>query len=131
MKPKDLALGAGVLALLACSPAWAQGALNNWYIVKDPQELRDLYSNKTFRGNGWVGYYRADGHGMVVIGNLKPSPRTWEVEADGRVCVTAPDRPRACSQIQRNRAKPDELMGTNLTTGRSLTFKLEEGVPDF
>ena len=131
MKSKTLAVLAGTLLFTSAAPTWAQDALNGWYMVKDPKELRDLYSNKTFRGSGWVAHYRADGQGILSVGYLTPVPRTWEVKADGRVCVTPADGSMTCSQLQRNRAHPNELMATNLTTGRSLMFKLEDGVPKF
>ena len=131
MKSKTLAVLASTFLFTSAASTWAQDALHGWYIVKDPKELRDLYSNKTFRGTGWVGHYRADGRGILIVGKLKPVPRTWEVKADGRVCVAPADGSMTCSQLQRNRANPNELMATNLTTGRSVMFKLEDGVPDF
>jgi hypothetical protein len=60
-------------ALLAFSapPTQAQDA-KDWVDIKDPQELRALYSNNTFKGKDWmdrpwVGHYRSDGQGVILF----------------------------------------------------------------
>ncbi len=128
---KSRAFLAGTLICVFSAPLWAQSSQGKWYDVKDANELRDIYSNKTFRGNGWVGHYRADGKGILIVGKLQPEPRTWQVKGNDLVCVTPSNKPTSCSRFQRNGAKPDELMVTNQTSGMSFTFTLEDGVPEF
>jgi hypothetical protein len=46
-----IAVAAGALLLLASPPAFSQG---DWVDIKDPAELRALYSNKTLKGKDQV-----------------------------------------------------------------------------
>jgi len=122
-----------LMAMMVCAlpaPALAQST-SDWVDIKDPNELRALYSNKTFRGNGWVGHYRADGKGVFISQGGKPEPRTWEVKGSDWVCVAPSEGPANCFRFQRNRKKPNELKGTNVATGRTASFTLEDGIPKF
>jgi hypothetical protein len=77
---------AGILAFSTSTPLLVL-ASQDWVDVKDPNELRALHSNKTFRGVGgdgvsWVAYYRSDGKALVVRTDYRFT-RTWEVRENG------------------------------------------------
>jgi hypothetical protein len=131
MNPRNLALAAGTLAWLACAPAWAQTLQDDWYEVKNAKELRALYTNKTFRGEGWMGHYRGDGRGLMIRQGSAPEPRSWEVRGQDWVCATPPGGSAQCYTYKRNRAKPGKIMATSVSTGVSYIFTVEDGVPDF
>ncbi len=72
--------------IASSAPAVSQSA-GDWVEIKDPAELRALYSNTTFRGKGinppvsFVGHYSADGRGVSnFLG--RTVPRTWVVNGD-------------------------------------------------
>jgi hypothetical protein len=87
--------------------------------------------NKTFRGNGWVGHYRADGKAMVIIADRAPAARTWEIKGSDQVCVTHGEGVVNCLRLQRNRKKPNEVILTNQRTGVVLNITVEDGIPKF
>jgi len=120
----------GLLICMLPGPSIAQST-KDWVDIKDPKELRALYSNKTFRGNGWVGHYRADGKAMVIIAAGKPDARTWEIKGKDQVCVTQGDGVVNCLRFQRNRKKPNEVILTNQRTGMTLNVTVEDGIPKF
>ena len=120
----------GLLTWMLPAPSIAQSA-KDWVDIKDPKELRALYSNKTFRGNGWVGHYRADGKAMVIIAAGKPDARTWEIKGNDQVCITQGDGIVNCQRLQRNRKKPNEVILTNQRTGMTLNVTVEDGIPKF
>jgi hypothetical protein len=67
MKRRYAAIVAGALAGMISMAVLAAGS-SDWAAIKSPNELRALYSNKTFTGKGpigntFVGYYRSDGRG--------------------------------------------------------------------
>jgi len=120
----------GLLVCMLAAPSVAQSP-KDWVDIKDPKELRALYSNKTFRGNGWIGHYRADGKAMVIIAGGKPDARTWEIKGSDQVCVTKGDGVVNCLRLQRNRKKPNEVILTNQRTGGVLNVTVEDGIPKF
>lgn len=130
VKSRAFAFLSGTLICVLSAPMWAQSS-SDWVDIKDPNELRALYSNKTFRGNGWIAHYRADGRGILIVGKLKLEPRTWEVKGNDQVCVTPSSGPVTCSRFKHIGTKPNELMVTNVTTGLSFIFKVEDGIPKF
>lgn len=126
-----IALAAGALLLLGSPPAFSQG---EWVDIKDPSELRALYSNKTFKGKDWmdrpwVGHYRADGNGIMLFQGGR-YPRTWEVQGNDQVCVKALTGP-ACYRIKRHRTKPATYRSHNLTSDQIVEFVAEDGIPNF
>lgn len=130
MRSGNLAILMATMVFVLPAPVLAQSS-SDWVDIKDPIELRALYSNKTFRGNGWVGHYRADGKGIFISQGGKPQPRTWEVKGNDWVCVAPSDGPANCFRFQRNRKKPNELVVINVTSGATLNFTLEDGIPKF
>ena len=126
-----IAVAAGALLLLASPPAFSQG---DWVDIKDPAELRALYSNKTFKGKDYldrpfVSHYRPDGQG-VMISETGRVPRTWEVKGNDQVCIKLPwDSP--CYRIQRHTSKPGTYRSINVANDMKTEFVVEDGVPKF
>jgi hypothetical protein len=123
-------------ALLAFStpPTNAQDA-KDWVDIKDPQELRALYSNKTFKGKDYlgqpfVGHYRADGEGVLIWQDNTRVPRTWEVKGNDQVCVKLPWE-SLCYRCQRHRTKPATHRSINVANDMVTEFTVEDGVPKF
>jgi hypothetical protein len=136
MKTRDIGLVTGTLACMLAIPVLAQGS-KDWVDIKSPDELRALYSNKTFTGEvfrpagriSFVGYYRADGSGVLVV-NGQRIPRTWAVKGD-EVCVTD-SRATNCLRFQRNKAQRNQIIG--LQGGQNtwaIWFTVKDGVPKF
>lgn len=118
------------LGLTAAMPAAAE-----WVDVKDPAELRTLYSNKTFKGKDWmdrpwVGHYRADGRGVLVTHDGSRIPRTWAVEGKDTVCVQS-QFPRACFRLQRDTSKAGQYRVINVANDMATVVNVEDGVPQF
>ena len=130
MKSRNIALVTGTVVCMLSAPAVAQSP-KDWVDIKDPQELRTLYSNKTFRGNGWVGHYRADGKGILIAQGGKPAPRTWEVKGKDQVCATPEGGATSCFRFQRHRKNRNEVVLTNVKDGMSFNFTVEDGIPKF
>ena len=129
MSLRQIVVAAGALACLLSTGALAQDS-TQWVSIKDPQELRAIYSNKTFHVKGGRGivYYRADGRGLVVWPH-KRFPRTWEVKGQ-QVCLTDADG-TSCYELQRNKANPNEIVARDVKTHAMMAFTVEDGVPDF
>jgi len=127
---RQFAFVTGVLICALSTPAVAQSS-GDWVDIKDPEELRALYSNKTFRGHGWVGHYRPDGRGIVITDAGGRFPRTWQVKGNDQICVTtevgAPDSYRS----KRHSKNRNEILLTGVENGVSRQFTVEEGVPKF
>ena len=130
MRSRRVAFLIVTLTCMLSAPAFAQSS-GDWVDIKDPNELRDLYSNKTFRGNGWVGHYRADGKGILLVQGGNPQPRIWEVKGNDLVCATAGSAPAACYRYQRNSKKPNEFVAISVLSGARLNFTVEDGIPKF
>lgn len=82
-------LRAGILTLaclLTGAAAFAQA--EDWINVADAKDLADIYTNKTIRSLGFVGYYRADGRGFLIVPNMKPIGRKWFVRGNDLGCAT-------------------------------------------
>jgi len=133
MKLMALSVVAAVLLTLVAFPSLSQGA-NDWVDIKDPNELRALYSNKTFKGKDWmdrpwVGHYRADGNG-VMLSEGGRYPRTWQVTGNDQVCVKSLTG-AACYRFQRHMTKPATYRSHNLANDQVVEFVVEDGVPQF
>lgn len=118
-------------ALALAAPAYA----SDWQDIKDPQALKGLYSNKTFKGKDWmerpwVGHYRADGRGVMVIHDGTRIPRTWSIKGNDQVCVKLPWE-TACYRLQRHAAKPAMHRSINVANDMATEFTVEDGVPQF
>jgi dienelactone hydrolase len=98
--------------------------MKEWIDINDPNELRAIYSNKTFKGTtggmAYVSYYRSDGKGIMII-NQQRIPRNWEVKGNDQVCFTDA-MGGGCFKLQRNKQNRN---------GRSAQFTVEDGIPQF
>jgi hypothetical protein len=130
MNSRTFAFVSGVLVCTLFAPAISLSA-GDWVDIKDPNELRALYSNKTFRGNGWVGHYRADGKGELAVNGGDPHPRTWEVRGDDQVCVILAEGKYSCNRFQRHSSNKKEMKVINVDSGKTFDFTLQEGIPKF
>ena len=133
MTLRTFAILAGALIGLAAVPALAQSS-KDWVDIKDPQELRALYSNKTFKGKDWmdrpwVGHYRPDGRGVMLFEGAR-FPRTWHVTGNDQVCIKA-DLNSPCFRFQRHAAKPATYRSINVASDMKAEFSVEDGVPQF
>jgi len=123
-----------ILCAAALSIAGAAAA-SDWQDIKDPQVLKGLYSNKTFKGKDyldrpWTGHYRADGKGVLVTHDGSRIPRNWAVEGRDRVCVES-QFPRVCYRFQRHAAKAGVYRSINIANDMTTEFVVEDGVPKF
>jgi hypothetical protein len=100
----------------------------DWVAIKNPEELKAFFSDKTFKGVGWTAYYLADGTGFLVVDGGKPSPRTWQVKGD-QVCVSGDlSGVTSCRSIQRNRKDRNEITMMNPISKEMYTVRVEEGI---
>ena len=123
-----------VAGAAACLATVALAQASDWEDIRDPAELRALYSNKTFKGKDWmdrpfVGHYRADGKGVLLFDGTK-YPRTWSVEGKDRVCVES-QMPRACYRFERHKAKTGIYRSINVANDMATVISVEDGIPEF
>lgn len=133
MKWRFIALTTAALICMLSLPATAQST-KDWVDVKDPKELRALFSNKTHRGKGpdgtpYVAHFNSDGRGLLLMVGQQ-YPRTWEVR--GReVCVTAPTGPASgtiCRTYQHHKKNRNDIVGRT-AEGWINQLMVEEGIP--
>jgi len=127
---RNIVFMTGVLVFMLSSPAASQ----EWVDIKDPNELRALHSNKTFKcqvkETPFVEHYRADGKGIVVYSAAQRFACTWEVKGNDQVCVSD-ERGTECWQFKRSKTNPDEYVKRNLHDADTVIFKVEDGIPGF
>jgi len=132
MRSRDIAFMTVVVFFMMSGPV----ASSDWVDIKNPKELRALYSNKTFRSNFWgvpvIEHYHADGKGLRISGEERIS-RTWEVKGKDQVCTSDEKLGTNCCRFQRNKKNQDEYVrrcqhGSNNYMG---TFMVEDGIPEF
>jgi len=130
MKLRNIALMTGVLFFMLSGPVASQ----NWVDIKDPKDLRALFSNKTFRstvgGVPVVEHYRADGKGILVSGEMR-TPCTWEVKGKDQVCISDARKGTDCCRFQRSKKNRDEYVRRCQYDSYMGTFIVEDGVPEF
>jgi hypothetical protein len=129
-------LAAGVGAALLAGGCATVDDSKNWVDMKNPEELRTLFSDKTFTGKGsydvpvaWISYNRADGHGLFVL-DAKRFKYTWKVTGADQVC-TQSERGSNCYRYQRHRTHATFHRSFNLTQNRVSEFSVSDGVPKF
>lgn len=132
MKSRNIAFLTGALICMLSAPAMPQSS-KDWVDIKDPKELRAIYSNKTFRGKAYgqpfVAHYGSDGKGILIAGELR-TPRTWEVKGNDQVCVKDAMATN-CFRFQRNKTNHNEIIGTEVKDRWLLQFTVEDGIPQF
>lgn len=126
--------GAVAAALALCSTA-GTGWASDWEKIESAQELRALYSNKTFRGKSFDGtptvvYYRADGKALWVFGT-REVPRTWEIQGHDQVCYQDQVLGKNCVRIQRNRKNPREILVQQVGGNFGGFVTVEDGIRPF
>jgi hypothetical protein len=124
-------LRAGFLAatcLLAGAAALAQA--EDWVNVTDPKDLADIYTDKTIRSMGFVGYYRADGRGFLIVPNMKPIGRKWFVRGSDLGCATLDSGPTLCFRFQRHKDNRNLIRIIDLAQNLNYTATVEAGIPD-
>jgi len=130
MRWRNIVFMTGILVFLLSSPAASQ----EWVDIKNPKELRSLYSNKTFRstygGVPIVDHYRDDGKGISISGELR-TPQTWEVKGNDQVCISDERMGTNCCRFQRSKKNPDEYVRRCTYENRMSIIKIEDGIPKF
>ena len=132
MGPRIAAPSIGAIAVGVSLLAGAQSSAD-WVDVKDPKELKAVYSDKTLRGKGpfgdpFVAHYRADGKGILIMGNQR-IPRTWEVKGS-QVCITDP-KVTNCFTLQRHKKNRNDIVAQHVKDRWISQFTVEDGVPQF
>jgi hypothetical protein len=134
MKSTTIAFVTGVLICMFSASVVSQSS-KDWVDIKNPKELRALFSDKTHRGKAagtpYVTHYSSDGRGVLLwVG--QHYPRTWEVKGS-EVCITAATGPGSgttCRTYQRHRTNRNDVVGLN-AGGFTVQFIVEEGIPKF
>ena len=130
MKSRIIAFMTGVLFFMLSGPV----ASSDWVDIKNPKDLRALFSNKTFRstvgGVPVVEHYRSDGKG-ILIGGENRVPRTWEVKSNDQVCVSDATKGTDCCRFQRSKKNRDEYVRRCQYDSYMGTFMVEDGIPEF
>lgn len=124
---------AAATVLGALAPLAAAQGTGDWVAVKDPKELRDLFMNTTFRGQGPTGdaftaYNRSDGVQLLIIPQTELT-RTWRVDGE-RVWVQVRSRsgPERCQSYQKSAVRKREYRSIREPDGAVATFKVEQGI---
>jgi len=130
MTSRNIAFLTSVLLFMLSGPAASQ----DWVDIKNPKELRALYSNKTFRstfaGVPVVEHYRADGKGISISGDHRRL-KTWEIKGNDQVCTSDAWKGTDCCRFQRNKKYPDEYVRRCTYDGVMTILKVEDGIPEF
>lgn len=125
-----------VAGAAACLATVALAQASDWQAVDDPDELRALYSNKTYRFNysevnkPAALHYRADGKGILVLMG-RQYPRTWEIMGRDQVCTNDEIRGRLCYRVLRNTKNPAEILVNPTNGGMGSFMMMEDGIPQF
>ena len=85
MNSKQVASALFVFAGLASSSAAISQGSNNMVDIKTASELRELFSNKTFKGSYFTAHYRSDGKGQFILRNQRTEPATWKIKGEDQV----------------------------------------------
>ena len=136
---KHRLLGSGSLTVLASffglglaqaifSFALARGG--DWVPVTGAETLREFMSGLTTEralpgGEVSRAEYRADGTGVLRAWGVT-HPRTWSVEGDDRLCVTA-ERETLCFQLEKSAATQDLYRARDGATGEAYEFRVTGG----
>ena len=131
MKRKHLLwLTGAAMSMLSAGAAVA----GDWVDIKNPKELRAIYSDKTFKGKGgdgvpFIGHYRADGTGVIIRAGQRVA-RTWKVKGKDQVCVTDQSGTN-CFRLRRHSRDRAEIVGQHVTQNWIFQARVEDGVPQF
>lgn len=134
MKLRGVVIPVGASICILSLPVIAQTS-NDWVRIDKPNELRALYSDKTFKGKdgwgvSWIAHYRADGKGILIRGQGLRFPRTWEIKGGDQVCVTE-ERGVTCYTFERHRENSNQIRARKVHDKHADYFTVEDGVPQF
>lgn len=129
MKPSFLAFAAALGTL--CAPL---ARASDWVALTEPDALRALYSNRTFKGKDWmdrpvVAHYRADGQGVMFLKGAR-IPLRWAVNGRDQVCVVWSAH-KDCYRIEKHKAKTGTFLLIDVNTDVKRIYAVEEGIPSF
>ena len=134
MNAKQAALAMVVVFGLASSTSAISQSSTNMVDIKTASELRELFSNKTFKGSTWTAHYRSDGKGQFIQANRKPESSTWKIKSEDQVCITirgANLTSNNCYRYQRHKQNRAWITQTNVASNAAYMFTLEDGIPKF
>lgn len=132
LKPVASALFVAI-GLASSSTAMSQSS-KDMEDVNTASELRELFSNKTFKGSTWTAHYRSDGKGQFIMANRKLEPSTWTIKGEDQVCITimgANLTTNNCYRYQRHKKNRAWVTQTNVASNAAYMFTLEDGIPKF
>lgn len=118
------ALKSGLLAAALVSGCTTVEDSKDWVDIKNANELRAIYSNKTIKGHipwfdlfqPYVLHSKADGTGTIHIGS-KQIPMTWAINGTDQVCLKwAGASP--CLNYQRHKTRAGVYRSYNPSTRR-------------
>lgn len=128
----------GLAMLVACGLASGTAALSqsskDMEDVRTPSELRELFSNKTFKGSTWTAHYRSDGKGQFIQAPRAPEPSTWTIKGEDQVCIAikgAYVTSNNCYRYQRHKQNRAWVTQINVADNAAWMFTLEDGIPKF
>ena len=135
MKSTSIAFVTAALISMFSTSVVSQSS-KDWVDIKDPKELRALFSDKTHRGkdtrgNPYVAHFSSDGRGLLVVAGQQ-YPRTWDIKGS-EVCITAATGPASgttCRTFERHKTNRNDIVG-RAANGWTNQFTVEEGIPKF
>ena len=119
---------------IASSPAAMSQGSSDMIDIKTASELRELFSNKTFKGSAFTAHYRSDGKGQIVRQNGKPEQATWKIKGEDQVCIESISPSHTsnnCFRYQRHKQNRAWVTQINAASNASYMFTLEDGIPKF
>ncbi len=128
MKPTKiiLTLGSACVSvfLMLSAPVFAQS--NDWVPVTGAGNLSRFMSGLTVErelpsGELSTGEYHADGTGILTSWGVS-YPRTWRIEGDGQICITA-EKESQCYQYEQNRSDPERFRARVSSGGEWVEFR--------
>jgi len=134
MNSKQVALAMLIACGLASSTAALSQSSKDMEDIKTPSELRELFSNKTFKGSTWTAHYRSDGKGQWIQAQRTPEPSTWTIKGEDQVCITikgANVTSNNCYRYQRHKKNRAWVTQTSVASNATYMFTLEDGIPKF
>jgi hypothetical protein len=117
-------LAAGIGAALLAGGCATVDTSTDWVDIKDPAELRAIYSNKTLKGHipcfdlfrPYVLHSKADGTGTIIVNN-RQTPMTWALNGTDQVCLKWPGASPCLNTTSATRPAPAFIGVTTRSPG--------------
>lgn len=132
---KSRLLAAGIGAALLAGGCATEDTSKDWVDIKDANELRAIYSDKTINGHimwdyfrPYVLYSKADGTGTIHMEG-RQIPMTWALKGSDQVCLKWGSA-SPCLTYQRHKARAGVYRSYNPVTrqyGNDMT--VTDGLP--